>query len=415
MSVRFQFFLQGDLSTTVVIALACLRVTCPQEGDSPQALACVGGVCADPECTDGTQENCPASCRDPNDCPDPSSLCAVPRCEQGVCLEQTSNRPCDGRELCRLQTEISEIECNALVTLYESTGGANWVDNTNWLMTRTPCSWLGITCSDGHVERLALVANALTGTVPPELGNLTKLTNLSFHVNQLEGTIPPELGNLSNLTTLWLSFNQLHGSIPPELGNLSLLESLYLHHNQLGGEIPSELGNLTNLRTLHLERNRLDGSIPSEIGISGLSNLLLDSNRLTGTIPVELGTVTNLELQNNQLIGPLPDELGAGHRRLLHNNRLEGEVPLSFMNVMQLSLSGNDCLISSSPELATYLDLSAPDWNDGCGVTCTDDTMNGTETDIDCGGICSACFDEQSCEVDADCVSGDCSALVCVP
>jgi len=36
-------------------------------------------------------------------------------------------------------------------------------------------------------------------------------------MNQLTGTIPPEIGNLSNLTTLYLSNDQLTGPIPPGL------------------------------------------------------------------------------------------------------------------------------------------------------------------------------------------------------
>ena len=64
------------------------------------------------------------------------------------------------------------------------------------------------------------------------------------------GSIPPEIGCLTNLTDLFLFYNQLTGEIPPEIGNLTNLYSLYLHTNQLTGEIPSEIGNLTNLTYL---------------------------------------------------------------------------------------------------------------------------------------------------------------------
>jgi len=41
---------------------------------------------------------------------------------------------------------------------------------------------------------------------------------------------------------------------------------------------------------------------------------------------------------------------------------------------------------------------------------CTDKVMNGTETDIDCGGTCPACADGKKCGKAADCKSGVCDA-----
>ena len=57
--------------------------------------------------------------------------------------------------------------------------------------------------------------------------------------------------------------NKLSGSIPAELGNLSKLEWLYINNNELSGSIPTELGNLTELDTLFLSGNQLTGCIPA--------------------------------------------------------------------------------------------------------------------------------------------------------
>ena len=57
----------------------------------------------------------------------------------------------------------------------------------------------------------------MTGEIPPELGNLPNLYQLSLNC-QLSGEIPPELSNLANLQYLVLGGNQLSGEIPPELG-----------------------------------------------------------------------------------------------------------------------------------------------------------------------------------------------------
>ena len=90
-------------------------------------------------------------------------------------------------------------------------------------------------------------------------------TKLNLENNQLTGSIPPEIGNLTNLRYLNLSQNQLTGSIPPEIGNLTNLTGLYLNDNGLTGLIPSEIGNLTNLKYLRLFHNQLTGEIPESI------------------------------------------------------------------------------------------------------------------------------------------------------
>ena len=70
---------------------------------------------------------------------------------------------------------------------------------------------------------------------------------MGLQVNNLTGSTPPEPGNLVNLTGVMLDDNQLTGPIPAELGNLASLEFLYAQDNAQSGEIPSEPGNLSQL------------------------------------------------------------------------------------------------------------------------------------------------------------------------
>jgi len=164
-----------------------------------------------------------------------------------------------------------------------------------------------------NTTELDLGYNQLTGSIPPEIGNLTNLTYLNLGHNQLTGEIPPEIGNLTNLTSLRLTTNQLTGEIPSEIGNLTNLEFLHLSQNELSGEIPSEIGNLTNLERLFLDTNQLTGSIPPEIGnLTNLGALHLQDNQLSGSIPSEFGNMTNLthlSLYNNQLTGEIPESI----------------------------------------------------------------------------------------------------------
>jgi hypothetical protein len=46
---------------------------------------------------------------------------------------------------------------------------------------------------------------------------------------------------------------------------------------------------------------------------------------------------------------------------------------------------------------------------------CHDEIRNGTETDIDCGGVCQRCLYGKTCETNADCRGGVCKGSICAP
>ena len=112
-------------------------------------------------------------------------------------------------------TQITPIECDALMTLYTQLDGENWY-SSNWLQSEDYCAWHGISCTNGYVTALDLESSRLIGDMPPEIGNLTNLTSLNFKSNNLS-SVPPEIGNLTNLTSLNLRANNL-SSLPPETG-----------------------------------------------------------------------------------------------------------------------------------------------------------------------------------------------------
>ena len=267
--------------------------------------------------------------------------------------------------------EILEKEREALIAFYKATDGDNWRRKDNWCSDKPVSEWYGVSCTNGRVVSLRLFSNKLSGSIPPELGNLSNLRKLDLHSNQLSGSIPSELGNLSNLNELDLCSNQLSSSIPPELGNLSNLNELDLYSNQLSGSIPPELGNLSNLNELDLHSNQLSGSIPPELGnLSNLNNLYLRKNQLSGSIPPELGNLSNLNellLYSNQLSGSIPPELGnlSNLNELdLHSNQLSGSIPPELGNLSNLStldLGTNQLSGSIPPELGNLSNLSTLD------------------------------------------------------
>ena len=295
---------------------------------------------------------------------DDTGLCVPPDESFGEWLAAIPSHEGTGAEC----APLSDRE--TLEGLYRATGGADWKDGENWLSDRPLGEWNGVTTdADGRVVALRLVQNNLAGTIPPELGNLSRLSELDFSYSELTGPIPPELANIPNLSQLNLAWNALTGTIPPELGTMPNLAVLVLGGNDLTGPIPPELGNLSTLSLLYLDYNQLTGPIPPELAdLSGLASLNLANNQLTGPIPLELGTMPGLfwlYLGGNQLSGPIPSELGnlsTLAQLHLNDNELTGRIPPALgrlPGLNELLLHDNELEGHIPPELGTAAPLEA--------------------------------------------------------
>ncbi|KAL8026867.1 hypothetical protein ABFX02_14G057650 [Erythranthe guttata] len=97
---------------------------------------------------------------------------------------------------------------------------------TNWTNSTSVCSWIGVTCGSRH----------------------NRVTTLNISYMFLSGTIPPQIGNLSFLISLDLSRN-FFGGVLPQLLLLHRLKYISLRDNNFTGNIPISLSNLTKLRT----------------------------------------------------------------------------------------------------------------------------------------------------------------------
>ncbi len=259
----------------------------------------------------------------------------------------------------KTEAQVTTQDSLALVAFYNTTGGPNWTNNTNWL--NGPVStWRGVNVTDGRVDYLNQYNNNLVGSLPPEIGNLTSLKTIILEYNNLTGNIPITIGNLTNLTLLWLSDNQLSGSIPKEIGQLFNMTNLYLYNNQLSGSIPKEIGQLTNLNSLELDNNKLTGNIPTEIGqLINLRTLFLQNNQLIGSVPASFGNLielTDLILSDNYLSGNLPSEIGLLTQIVnlsFSNNQFTGGVPSNLAQwptLIVLELQNNK--FSNLPDLS---------------------------------------------------------------
>ncbi|XVF57811.1 hypothetical protein PTKIN_Ptkin07bG0012300 [Pterospermum kingtungense] len=149
-------------------------------------------------------------------------------------------------------------------------------------------------CNLSHLHLLDLAENNLSGSIPRCIGNISGFSSIvndrryeaqlwvvakrrelfyddnlflvngvNLASNNLSGDIPEELANLSRLGTLNLSVNHLTGTIPPAIGRLQWLETLDLSRNQFSGMIPPSMVSMTSLNHLNLSYNNLSGKIPS--------------------------------------------------------------------------------------------------------------------------------------------------------
>lgn len=248
------------------------------------------------------------------------------------------------------KAQVNPQDRQALIDLYNSTDGSNWINSTNWL-TDDVSTWFGVTVSDNRVTRIILANNNLNGTIPPSLANLTNLYFLNLGFNNLFDTIPFSLCNLINLQYFFLNVNNnISGVIPPNIGNLTNLIRIDLSFNQLSGTIPSSFSNCLSLQNLYLENNMLTGTIPESLGnLTNLQNVFLDDNQLSGSIPASLSNLTYLPrlwLYDNQFTfsgmeGIVNIAQGSSYGTLNNIYAPQATIPLyNNNNILSVSVGG---------------------------------------------------------------------------
>ncbi|KAH6837485.1 hypothetical protein C2S53_020617 [Perilla frutescens var. hirtella] len=252
------------------------------------------------------------------------------------------------------------------------------------------CKWSGITCDDGgrvaemslhghtfgrgleeldllafpHLTTMQLSHCWFDGSIPTQIGQLSKLTYLNLSANNFYGEMPLSLANLTHLRVLDISHNYIHGAIPPEIGILSQLTCLDLSYNKFNGSLPSTMTQLTRLEFLKLDNNMLEGGV-FEAGIEKLPSIKtmnLSWNSISGRIPLQFGNVgnekfLNIDLSRNNLSGKIPESVSYLNEINLAYNYLEDRIPSSvWRKFPRESFIGNSQLLS--PEGILFLLLS---------------------------------------------------------
>ena len=119
----------------------------------------------------------------------------------------------------------------ALAVFNYATG--NLLLNQSWLKDNESasqyrfCYWSGIECEGGYdITALVVPIFQIDGSLPPEIGLLTSLTDLYLSDSSFTGTLPTEIGLLTSLNNLDFSSNTFTGTLPTVIGLLTSLNNL---------------------------------------------------------------------------------------------------------------------------------------------------------------------------------------------
>lgn len=293
---------------------------------------------------------------------------------------------------------VPEVEYAALQSLYDSSGGENWVwfnSSRQWDFSGAsdPCidRWEGVFCpsdcafnqSACCVTGLDLRLHNMSGTLPSQLSDLINIEMLDLSFNFIRGAIPNEIGDLHSMRLLDMSYLCLQGEIPPTLMGLSKLERLYLVHNHLSGPIPP-LSGLSSLLDLDLSENAIRNSTRVDYNASRSFSIIETLSAGSGYVKYPTWA---LELFFNSTCGPgfssiglsgsVPEslaELSKLERCFLSMNSLSGEVPfissLHMPNLTVLDLSINFLASTIPTEIATFSNLNL--------LSLSDNALTGT-------------------------------------
>ena len=158
----------------------------------------------------------------------------------------------------------------SLLTLwFQGNTGITWADATNWLIDEDECTWAGVGCEnndDGVVTAIRFFAKGLQGSISPDLGLLTDLTEVDLGRNDLMGsTLPSSIGQWSNLRSFNVRFCDLSGSLPSEMGAWTNLELLDVSLNRFTGTIPESIANWKAIERASFCSNDFSGSVSEGI------------------------------------------------------------------------------------------------------------------------------------------------------
>lgn len=176
-----------------------------------------------------------------------------------------------------------------LVNLYNSTGGDNWNNNTNWCSDKPVTEWYGVSYNSvAGTYTLWLLGNNLNGTI--DLSGCTLLESLYFRSNQVTSI---NVSGCTSLEKLSCDTNQL---TTLDVSGCTSLEDLDCINNQLTA---LDVTDCMSLQYLCIDNNQLTSLDVS--GNTSLHYIEIINNPLASLDVSGCTSLANLRCWNNQL------------------------------------------------------------------------------------------------------------------
>ncbi len=190
-------------------------------------------------------------------------------CGQGVTCDNTHSRA----NSLNLWATCRNCVRNSSLIVDPKMDGSNFVASLSGLTALTQLSFANLQIRfrfsiPPAITLTNLVSLSLSGcqfsgpSIPAEVGNIVKLTDLSINGNQFPGGLPDSIGNLKNLSSLYLANNQMKSIGSTRITLLKKLDYLHLGYNKISGPIPKWLGGITLTGVLSGEPDLIFNQFP---------------------------------------------------------------------------------------------------------------------------------------------------------
>lgn len=175
-----------------------------------------------------------------------------------------------------------ERQRQALMDLYDATGGDDWHYKDNWGSDLPLKEWYGIyTDRNGSVTAVVLDGNGLVGELPESIGDLGYI-DIYLSSNGLSGEVPSSAFRVNDIDLSRNSFTSIQEITDPDE---CFIRSFNLAENRLDGSLPEDITRLPMLHSADLSYNYFTGEIPRSYSGLDVIHIILNNNFLSGKIP----------------------------------------------------------------------------------------------------------------------------------